>query len=290
MKNVKMMMILLGLITLLSSVASLSGLFYSDVSGDMLHVSVFNEQVQLKGTGLYKKDSVSVAAQGIASDFVTLVLAVPMLVISAYFAFNGSFKGKLALTGTLGYFLYTYMSYTFLWMYNPLFLGYVALMSLSFYAFVLMMTSFDLHSIGAHFKASLPVRYLGGFQIFIGIMLLFLWLGKIIPTISIGDRLSVTAPVGLDHYTTLVIQGMDLGFIVPTAFISGLAILNRKPIGYLLSSVVIFKAITMLTAITAMMINMVLSGVTVSPVEVMVFLAFDLLAAGALIQLLRNVE
>jgi len=31
MKNVKMMMILLGLITLLSSVASLSGLLYSEV-------------------------------------------------------------------------------------------------------------------------------------------------------------------------------------------------------------------------------------------------------------------
>lgn len=290
MKNVKMMMILLGLITLLSSVASLSGLFYSEVSGDMLHVSVFDEQVQLKGTGLYKNDSVSVAAQGIASDFVTIVLAVPMLVISAYFAFKGSFKGKLALTGTLGYFLYTYMSYTFLWMYNPLFLGYVALMSLSFYAFVLMLTSFELNSIGAHFKASLPVKYLGGFQIFIGIMLLFLWLGKIVPTISYDDMLTVTAPVGLEHYTTLVIQGMDLGFIVPTAFLSGLAILNRKPIGYLLSSVVIFKAITMLTAITAMMINMALSGVTISPVEVTVFLAFDLLAAGALIQLLRNVE
>jgi len=39
-----------------------------------------------------------------------------------------------------------------------------------------------------------------------------------------------------------------------------------------------------------MMINMALSGVTISPVEVTVFLAFDLLAAGALIQLLRNVE
>lgn len=97
MKNVKMMMILLGLITLLSSVASLSGLFYSDVSGDMLHVSVFNEQVQLKGTGLYKKDSVSVAAQGIASDFVTLVLAVPMLVISAYLPLMGALKGSLPL-------------------------------------------------------------------------------------------------------------------------------------------------------------------------------------------------
>jgi len=121
-------------------------------------------------------------------------------------------------------------------------------------------------------------------------MLLFLWLGKIVPTISYDDMLTVTAPVGLEHYTTLVIQGMDLGFIVPTAFLSGLAILNRKPIGYLLSSVVIFKAITMLTAITAMMINMALSGVTISPVEVTVFLAFDLLAAGALIQLLRNVE
>lgn len=274
----------------LSIIASIAGLFMDHSIEMTSYISVYGEEVQLQGKGLYKFDSVSVAAQGIASDLITLIVGVPLLLASSYFTSRGSFKAKLLFTGTLGYFLYTYMSYTFLWMYNPLFLIYVALMSLSFYAFVIMMTSFELSSIVTHFKEGLPVRYIGGFQVFIGVMLLLLWLGKIIPTISYDNVLAVTAPVGLEHYTTLVIQGMDLGFIVPTAFLSGILIIKRKPLGYLLSAVVTLKGITMLTAITAMMINMVLSDVAVSPVEVVIFLIFDLLAIGALVQLLRNVK
>lgn len=284
------MRILVFFIAALSILASIAGLFM-DYSIEMSsYVSIYGEEIQLQGKGLYRFDSISVAAQGIASDLITLILGVPLLLASSYLALRGSFKAKLLFTGTLGYFLYTYMSYTFLWMYNPLFLIYVAIMSLSFYAFVLMMTSFELSSIVTHFKEGLPVRYIGGFQIFIGIMLLFLWLGKIVPTISFEGGLSVSSPVGLEHYTTLVIQGMDLGFIVPTAFISGTLLFKRKPLGYLLSAVVTLKGITMLTAITAMMINMFLSGVPVSPVELIIFSIFDLLAIGALVQLLRNVK
>lgn len=272
-------------IAVLAVISCLAGLFSNGGGGLHEFLSINGETVQLYGIGLYQNDSVSVASQGIASDFVTLILGIPVLFISLYFANKNSFRARILLTGILGYFLYTYMSYVFLWMYNRFFIIYVILMSLSLYAFVLSMLSFDIEKIGSHFKQKLPVRLLGGFQIFIACAICMLWLGKIAPSVFEG-----AVPVGLEHYTTLVIQGMDLGFVVPAAFLSGILLLRRRPFGYLLSSVIIVKGITMLTAISAMIINMALHNVTMNPVEMIVFPVFNLLAIMSLVLLMKNIE
>ena len=96
--------------------------------------------------------------------------------------------------------------------------------------------------------------------------------------------------MGLEHYSTLVIQGMDLGIIVPTAFLSGILIIKRKPFGYLLSSVIIIKGVTMLTCISALIINMLLVGVNMSLAEILVFPLLNLFAIICLILLMKNAK
>lgn len=282
-KYKKSMCILVISITLLAMVASFAGLFSGGGPGEYEYVSINGENVRIYGFGLYRNDSVSVALQGIASDFVTLVLGIPLLLISLYYSIKGSFRARLLLTGTLGYFLYTYISYVFLWMYNRFFIVYVIIMALCLYAFILSMMSFDIGKMSAYFKKDLPVRFLSGYQIFIAFGIGMMWLGKIGPSILTG-----AVPVGLEHYTTLVIQGMDLGIIVPTAILSGVLLLKRNPFGYLLTSVIVFKSITMLAAITAMMVNMAMHGVEMNRIEVITFSVFNLLAIIALILLLKN--
>lgn len=284
-KHTKAICILVVGIAFLALLSSLTGLFSSGGPGEYEYTSINGESVRIYGVGLYKNDSVSVAAQGIASDLVTSVLGIPLLLLSLYFSIKGSFRAGLLLTGTLGYFLYTYMSYVFLWMYNRLFLVYVLLMALCLYAFILSMMSFDLGKINSYFKKGLPVRFLSAYQIFIALGIGMMWLGKIGPSVFTGS-----VPVGLEHYTTLVIQGMDLGIIVPTAILSAILLLNRKPFGYLLTSVIIFKSITMLTAISAMILNMDLRGIDMNPIEVITFSLFNLLAIFALVLLLKNTE
>lgn len=283
MKNHKTIKYLVITILILATFASIIGLVSSKGNGSYEHTSINGEIVEIYGKGIYKNDSVSVVAQGKAADLVTLLLAVPILAVSTIYALKGSLKARLLLTGTLGYFLYTYMSYSFLWNYNPLFIVYVILMSISMFAFILSLMSFDLGKVPSMFKDKLPIKFLAGFQFFIAIMLGLLWVGKLIPSIFSG-----AIPIGLEHYTTLVIQGMDLGFIVPIAVISGVLLLKRKPFGYLFTSIIIIKAITMLTSITAMIINSYLSGVVVNPIEVIIFSAFNILAIVAFIILIRN--
>ena len=284
MKYKKEIRFLVILIVVLSTVACLVGLVYNKGVGSYEFKSINGELIEIYGKGIYKNDSVSVVAQGKASDLVTLVLGVPLLLSSLLFAIKGSFRARLLLTGTLGYFLYTYMSYVFLWMYNPLFLVYVILMSASMFAFIMSMMFFDVERIPKMFKNGLPIRFLAGFQFFIAFMIGMLWLGKIIPSIFSGK-----VPAGLEHYSTLVIQGMDLGFVIPVAILSGVLILKKRPFGYLLTSIVILKGFTMLTCISAMIINMVISGVEVSVGELVIFPAFNLLAIISMVILFRNV-
>ncbi|BCN30523.1 hypothetical protein [Anaeromicropila herbilytica] len=285
MKNDKTIRNLILCIAFLSIIASAIGIFSKGGPGVNEITSFRGETIKLHGIGLYKNDSVSVAAQGIAQDIVTLFVGVPLLLLALYFTGKGFLKARLLLTGTLGYFLYTYISYVFLWMYNPLFIVYVVLMSTSFFAFTLSILSIDMDRLSTSFDKKLPVKFLGGFQIFLAVALCMMWLGKIAPTIM-NNRV----PVGLEHYTTLVIQGLDLGFIVPIAFLSGVFLMKRRPIGYLLSSVVIMKGFTMGIAITAMIIGQYIAGVKMGLASVVIFLIFSLFVCFCMVILLKNIK
>jgi hypothetical protein len=55
--------------------------------------------------------------------------------------------------------------------------------------------------------------------------------------------------------TTMVVQALDLGLIVPLCFFTAFAAWARRPMGYLLASVVAIKGVTMSGAIVAMLVS-----------------------------------
>lgn len=260
------------LIAVLAAWACIQGIYTTTPTGPGEYVSLYGETVKLKASGLYFRDSVSVASQGIAQDKFTLFLAIPLLLLSSLLAWRGLLKGKLIQTGMIAYFLYTYMSYSFLSQFNSQFLNYVALFGLSLYGFIFSALEVDREVVKKAYRKSFPIKLVGGFQIFIGIMLTLLWVSRI-------GTASITAPpTGLEHYTTLPIQAMDLALIVPTAIFSGVLLFKRSSWGYWLSTVVIFKGSAMLLALTAMMVNMYFDQVVMSPIEIVVFLSFTALS------------
>ncbi|WP_197051394.1 hypothetical protein [Caloranaerobacter azorensis] len=272
-------------IIILSFIAASYGILSDNGNGQYEYKSIHGKTISIYGKGLYKNDSVSVASQAIAQDIVTIILGIPLLIISLYLSRKGLIKGRLLLTGTLGYFLYTYTSYSFLSMYNSLFLIYVMLMSLSFFAFTLAMMSFDIQDLSLYFDEKLPVKFLGCFLIFIAFSIGMMWLGRIVPSL-----INNTLPNGLEHYATLVIQALDLGFLVPTGIISGILVIKKKAIGYLLASVVIIKSITMLSAITAMIIGQIHVGIKVNFVEIVLFPLFNLLVIYCMTLIMKSVK
>jgi hypothetical protein len=275
---------LIPLIGTLALVAAGAGLFYHSPGQPYAFTSHRGENVMIYGGGLYAFDTVSSAAQAKANDFVTLVLGLPLLAISSWLAFRGSLRGQLLMTGTLGFFLYTYVSMTFLAAFNALFLVYTALYSLSLFAFVLSMMSFDLETLPARFSERLPRGWIAGLLFTVAGFLLLAWLGRILPPLTQGQ-----APL-LENATTMVIQAMDLGLILPLAVLSGVLLLRHSAWGFLLASVALMKGMTMGVAVSAMGINMALAGVSESLGILGPFMLITLLNLVMVVVLLRNIR
>ena len=143
---------------------------------------------------------------------------------------------------------------------------YVANMALSFYGFVLcIMMLLDEIKI-ERLKSDVPTKGLRIFLFVSGVMIFFMWIGRIAPTIG-----KDTAPVGLDNCTSLVIQAMDMGIIVPACFVIAYLLRIKHKLGYILGPVIIIKAVTLVTAVLAMAIYMKISGVEVDVASFVIF-------------------
>ncbi|MBI1277736.1 MAG: hypothetical protein GC179_06375 [Anaerolineaceae bacterium] len=271
-------------IVILAFFAAAMGLFYQTPGEPFAYTNHRGETVSINGYGLYSYDTVSSAAQERGNDIVTLLVGLPLLVISAWLAFRGSLRGQLLLTGTFGFFLYTYLSMSMLTSFNPLFLVYVALFAFSLYAFVLSMMSFDLATLSQHFSQDLPRRWIAGLLFVIAAFLSMAWLGKI------AQPLVQNQTADLQNTTTMVIQAMDLGLVVPLAVIAGILLLRRSAWGYLLASVFVLKAITLGLAVSAMAINMSVAGVPESLGIMIPFLGITAVNLVIAVVLLRNVR
>jgi hypothetical protein len=225
------------LIALLSAITTLSGLFWK---------------------GFYSQETVSMGAQAMGQDLVTLMVAIPILLLSLYLLNKKSLRGQMIWMGSLFYFLYTYASLSFLATYNQLFLVYVALFSLSLYTFLCGLMSLDAEAIRNSITPGKTTTTASIFTILMAVMLAFMWLSMII-----GSLISGSAPAVLETYTTLVIQALDLGVLVPAAIITGILLLMGRAWGYVLMSILIVKISLLGTAILSMIYFMAQNGVEI---------------------------
>jgi hypothetical protein len=261
-ENRKTITLLVILIAALAALATSFGIFSTGGPGSYPYESIRGETVQIYGKGLYRHMSADVAIQGIAQDYVTLFIAVPLLVISLIGYRRNSLRSRFLLAGTMGYFWVTFLFYTAMGMYNIMFLCYVALLCFSTFGLIILLLSFDVTRLDRHFTPKTPVKFTGGFLIFNSFTIALLWLSGIVPPLLDGT----IYPDSLQHYTTLIVQGFDLGMLLPLAFVSGWLLQRRKPLGYLAGTVYFVFLSILMTALTAKIIAMALNGVNVVPV------------------------
>ena len=272
-------------ILLLALLAAGAGIFWPRTGSPSEITTLRGETFELFGRGLYRYDTVSYAAQTIGQDAATLLVGIPLLFIGLLLARKGSLRGELLLAGGLGYMLYTYTSYTFLSAYNEFFLVYVALFSLSLFAFILALSGMDTERVTRSVSGGMPRRGIAAFLLLIAAFLSLAWLGRIIPPLLTGQP-----PAGLEAYTTLVIQALDLGIIVPASVLTAVLLWKKKPWGYTLTSVLLVKALMMGAALVAMILGMALAGVAVGLAEAVIFTGIALAALVFTVILFRNIS
>jgi hypothetical protein len=259
MKSLKIVVWLSSLIVVLALVATAIGLFYQNGGSPFSFTTLRGQIVQIYGQGLYHYDTPLLALGNKAGDAVTLVVGIPLLVVSMLLYRRGSLRGGLLLTGVLAYFLYYYGSMAFGTAYNPLFLVYVAVFSASLFAFVLIFRSFDIAALSGRFSTRLPRRGIAVLMFAAGLSLVVVWIGlSIVPALLQGK-----APAEVGSYTTAITEVVDLGVIVPALTLTGFLVLRRVALGYLLAStILVFTAVLGANLITAGIVQLLAGVVT----------------------------
>ncbi len=285
MKNNNIVIRLATIIIPLALLAAGAGVFWQGTGDAYPFNTLRGETVMIQGHGLYRYDTVNSASQEIGTDFVTLLIGIPLLLTGILLSRRGALRGQLLLTGALGYFLYTYGAMCFLTAFNPLFLVYVALFSLSLFGFILSMSNLDVEDITRHISSGFPRRAVASYFIIVAIFLILAWLGLVV-----SPSLRWTPPPGLESAITMVIQALDLGVIVPTGLITAVLLLKKRAWGYTLSSVMLLKILTMGTALIAMIIGQILAGVAVDPVTSVIFILISISGIIFGIVTLRNIR
>lgn len=276
---------LVGLILVLTAVVTLAGILSSQGGGTFLYESIRGEKINIYGKGLYQHMSAAVAIQGIAQDYFTLCIALPLLLFAIYFSYKGSEKWRFILSGTLAYIFVTYLFYTAMAMYNQFFLAYAALMGASFFALAMVLLSFDLGSLKGKFDGKQGMRFSGGFLMFNAILMALLWLSVVLPPLFNGT----VYPPSVEHYTTLIVQGFDLGLLLPLSFVSGHLLVKRKILGFLLAPVYLVFLSLLMGALISKIIYMGVAGYAVFPV-ILLMPFLDVVSLTCSYLLLRHVS
>lgn len=269
----------------LALLAAGAGVFWQGTGEPYPFETLRGETVIIRGHGLYRYDTVNSSSQEIGTDIVTLLIGIPLLSTGIVLSRKGSRRGQLLLTGALGYFLYTYGAMCFLTAFNPLFLVYVALFSLSLFGFILSMSHLDADEVARHISDGFPWRAVAVYFIIVAVFLTLAWLGLVA-----SPSLAWSAPAGLESAITMVIQALDLGVIVPVSFITATLLLKKLAWGYTLSSVLLLKILTMGAALIAMIIVQLLAGVDVDPVTSAIFVLISLSGIILGIVTLKNIR
>jgi len=242
----KRMILLLGiLVTVLAAIVSAYGLFSHTGGRPFIYRTIRGQDVHIQGGGLYQWDTVFFAEGFRGADSVMLFLGVPLLIVTIYKYYRGSFRAQVFLMGLMTYSLYFYASMALGAAYNHFFLAYITIYSASLYALICLFSETILPEI----CDKMPHRSLTAFMIVAGLLTMVGWLSPLISAL-----IDNAVPDKMDNYTTMVTYALDLGIITPALLICAGLVSRRDPLGYKI-------AVPLLTVIIPLVPQIVLSTI-----------------------------
>lgn len=220
-----------GLLTVLVGSASLAGLF----SG-----------------AAYAAETPSWRLEAYGQDVANL-LSLPVFVGAAYLASKSPLRGRLVWAGVLLFFVYAYVVYAFDVHFGRLFLVYVTALGLSVYTLLWAGFACDPTTAVPLHAAAWRTRLVAGFLVVLPVLFALLWLGEDVPALLAGTTPATVAASGL---LTNPIHVLDLGFLLPGAFITGVQLWRQQPWGYALAvPMLVFLALTGAGIVAAMVLT-----------------------------------
>lgn len=192
----------------------------------------------------------SVLAEARGWSAATLLVAIPLAIISLRAACRGSLRGRLAWLGALAYFVYTYLEFAVSPPFTALYLVYIATFACAIPALAIGTASIDLAALPAAFGDRVPRRTIGIFSLLFASLLAVAWLKGIAGLTLAG---TFGWPVGEDAVGH-VVHALDLGLQVPLGIAAGATLLRRRAVGFLLAAVMLANVVCMGAALTAIVV------------------------------------
>lgn len=205
-----------AIIIVLALAASLGGLFIKDIY----------------------QDNTFVTAAWNGNDFVTLVIALPLLFVSLILSMRGSQRAQLVWLGMLDYMLYNYAFYLFGAAFNSFFLIYVALFTLSMFALIFGLISLDVEALGRKFQNGIPARWISGYMFFLALGLIIVYSTQIYHFLAEDVVPSIVIMTG---HPTSVVFALDLSLLVPPLIIGATWLWQRRHWGFVLAGILLTK-------------------------------------------------
>ena len=261
------------LVAALAGVASVLGILARADTAVTRVTSVRGDTYDMATGGLYAYNAQRVVAEGVGWDVVTLLVAVPALLLAASLVARGSFRGRLLAVGLLGYFLYQYLEYSVTWAFGSLFLLFVAIYGTSLLGILWLGASLIGDDSDPGLAERFPRRGWAILALTMSGLLALMWLARI------GQVMGGSTAL-LEGETTLTVQALDLGLVVPLSVLSGVLVLRRSRSGYLLASAYCVTFAVTTLAITGMLLS---AWSVEGTLELVPITIFGLAAAAAVV-------
>lgn len=237
----------------------------------------------LVASGAYR-DVAWIKATWFGNDLVTLVIAVPLLLVAMWFASRGSTRGRLAWLGILGYAVYNYTYYVLGAALNVFFALYVLTFVVAVASLILGLAGTDTVSVARAFSVRTPARAIGGYYVFFAIGLSVVWLGTWAAYAFAGR------PTPVETEAFHLVAALDMTLMVPALLTGGVLLWLRKPWGYVVAAVAGVQASLYLLVLLVSSVVAISRSILAAPGELPIWGTLLVLTTTATIWLLYSCD
>ena len=209
----------------------------------------------------YSRETPNWQIQSWGQDLINLILVTPVLMLSAAFAFNKSKTGFIIWSGINIYLLYTFIIYGFDIHFNSLFLIYCMNLGLAFFSCLYAGYQIATQKITPSTTYTVLPKIASFFFLVVSLSFYGLWLMDIIPHLRQGANPPSLAETGLP---TNPVHVIDLSVFLPSVFMVGILLWQKKNIAFLLAPVILVFFIIMNITIGTLQLLMVEAGLAES--------------------------
>lgn len=205
------------------------------VSTALVVVAILTSGVSFLFWGVFDRDVPMAVGNMRGTALAMLVIAVPLLIGSMIRSSRGSLPARFVWLGSLAYIAYNAMMFCFALQFNSFFLLFTALLSLSFWSLVALLSHFDTSAVTAA-GARVPVRAVAAYMLVCLVLFALTWLRDIIPAI-IGN----TFPDSFDGtgLTQNPVYVLDFAFTFPLLAIGAAWLWRRRAWGYVIGGMMV---------------------------------------------------